>query len=145
MGPAISSGGGSGIIGDMLGLGVGMAAASAVAPQINGMMQGFNMPNMQAQAPVAGMSATTPSDAWDCSCGNKVVGNFCNNCGAKKPEPVVADSWNCSCGQMGIVGNFCNNCGAKKPEPVSLTWDCECGQTGITGNFCNNCGKKRGE
>lgn len=144
MGPAISSGGGSGIIGDMLGLGVGMAAASAVAPQINGMMQGFNMPNMQAQIPLAG--ATTSPDAWDCACGNKVVGNFCNNCGAKKPEPVVTESWNCSCGQMGIVGNFCNNCGAKKPEPaVADTWDCECGQTGITGNFCNNCGKKRGE
>ncbi|MBQ8318729.1 MAG: SPFH domain-containing protein [Lachnospiraceae bacterium] len=145
MGPAISSGGGSGIIGDMLGLGVGMAAASAVAPQINGMMQGFNMPNMQAQTPVAGMSTPISPDAWDCACGNKVVGNFCNNCGAKKPQPVAKDTWNCSCGQMGIVGNFCNNCGAKKPEPVSATWDCSCGQTGITGNFCNNCGKKRGE
>lgn len=145
MGPAISSGGGSGIIGDMLGLGVGMAAASAVAPQINGMMQGFNMPNMQAETSTNGMSTFTASDAWDCTCGNKVIGNFCNNCGTKKPQPVVADTWNCSCGQMRIVGNFCNNCGAKKPEPVSATWDCSCGQTGITGNFCNNCGKKRGE
>ena len=144
MGPAISSSSGSGIIGDMLGLGVGMAAASAVAPQINGMMQGFNMPNMQAQTPLTG--TTTAIDAWDCACGNKVVGNFCNNCGAKKPNPVVVDTWDCSCGRIGIVGNFCNNCGTKKPEVVVAdTWDCECGQTEITGNFCNNCGKKRGE
>ncbi len=39
MGPAISSGGGgSGVLGDLLGLGVGMAAASTVAPQIGNMM-----------------------------------------------------------------------------------------------------------
>ena len=43
MGPAISGGGGgSSIVGDMMGLGVGMAAASAIAPQIGGMMQGMN-------------------------------------------------------------------------------------------------------
>lgn len=80
-------------------------------------------------------------DTWDCSCGNKgIIGNFCNNCGAKKP---VNDTWDCPCGNKGITGNFCNNCGAKRP--VNDTWDCECGNKGITGNFCNNCGKKRGE
>ncbi len=80
-------------------------------------------------------------DTWDCSCGNKgITGNFCNNCGAKKP---VNDTWDCQCGNKGITGNFCNNCGAKRP--VNDTWDCECGNKGITGNFCNNCGKKRGE
>ncbi len=42
MGPAISAGGGgSGILGDMLGLGVGVAAAGAIAPQIGEVMQGF--------------------------------------------------------------------------------------------------------
>lgn len=85
--------------------------------------------------------ASVSADAWDCSCGNKgIIGNFCNNCGAKKPEPI--DVWDCSCGNKGITGNFCSNCGAKKPGQ-SLTWDCSCGNKGIIGNFCNNCGAKR--
>ena len=137
MGPAISAGGGS-IMGDMLGLGVGMAAANAMAPQINGMMQGFN-PQMQP------MSAVNDSNSWDCTCGNKgIVGNFCNNCGSKKLQPVVADTWDCSCGQKGITGNFCNNCGSKRPV-APTTWDCSCGNKGISGNFCNNCGARKPE
>ena len=142
MGPAISSGGGSGIMGDMLGLGMGMAAASAIAPQIGGMMQGFN-PTMQNSDPAP--VTTSQVDTWDCSCGQKgIVGNFCNNCGAKKPEPQGVDTWDCSCGQKGIVGNFCNNCGAKRPAKIG-TWDCACGQKGIVGKFCNNCGAKKPE
>ena len=148
MGPAISGGGGSSIVGDMMGLGVGMAAASAIAPQIGGMMQGMNF---QAQdvngAPQMTNPGVQPANTWDCSCGQTgITGNFCGNCGAKKPEPTSPATWDCSCGQTGITGNFCGNCGAKKPEPaLPATWDCSCGQTGITGNFCGNCGKKRGE
>ncbi len=92
-------------------------------------------------------SASTPSavppDVWNCSCGNQnVIGNFCNNCGAKKPEEQK--TWDCSCGNKNIIGNFCNNCGAKKPEEPQ-TWNCSCGNNNITGNFCNNCGKGRDE
>lgn len=84
-----------------------------------------------------------PAETWNCDCGNKgIIGNFCNNCGAKKPEPP--ETWDCTCGNKGVIGNFCSNCGAKKPEAVS-TWDCDCGNKGISGNFCNNCGKKKGE
>lgn len=141
MGPAISTGGGSSIVGDMMGLGVGMAAASAIAPQIGGMFQGM------AQQPQAQqmMPASAVAGAWDCECGNKgVSGNFCNNCGAKKPVPVAADTWDCTCGQKSISGNFCNNCGSRRPEKQAI-WDCSCGQKGIVGNFCNNCGSKRPE
>ena len=138
MGPAISSGGGSSIVGDMMGLGVGMAAASTIAPQIGGMFNGIN--NQIS-------NTATNAVTWDCSCGQKgIVGNFCSNCGAKKPMPEQPETWDCSCGQKGIVGNFCSNCGAKKPVPEQpKTWDCSCGQKGIVGNFCNNCGAKRGE
>ena len=34
----------------------------------------------------------------------------CPNCGAKKPS---AD-WTCSCGTVN-TGNFCSNCGSKRP------------------------------
>lgn len=171
MGPVISggSGGGSGIIGEMMELGVGMAAASAIAPQLGEMLNGIRVPAganvgntangqmlmagmMQAngQANMAGMvqpnmagGMNVSADAWDCSCGNKgIVGNFCNICGNRKPQPV-ADTWDCSCGNKGIIGNFCSNCGSRKPQPVADTWDCSCGNKGITGNFCNNCGAKR--
>ena len=118
MGPAISAGGGSSLIGDMLGLGVGMAAASTVAPQISGMMQGMNM---SMQTPGLG-----------------------ENVGMNLSVNTQMQSWDCACGQKNVIGNFCNNCGTKRPE-TGLTWDCSCGQKSIVGNFCNNCGKKRGE
>ena len=160
MGPDTISGGagGSGIMGEMLNIGMGMAAMNAMAPQFGGMMQGFaNMGQQNATSQVADTANVSAAnighvgntgvsaDSWDCSCGQKgIIGNFCNNCGSKKPEPVKADTWDCSCGNKGIIGNFCSNCGAKKPE-VPATWDCACGQKGIVGNFCNNCGAKRGE
>jgi membrane protease subunit (stomatin/prohibitin family) len=143
MGPAISSGGGSSIIGDMLGLGVGMAAAGAIAPQLGGMIQGMT-PGINQQSNI-GIQNT---DTWDCTCGNKATGKFCNNCGAQRLIPVmqVTDTWDCSCGNKNVVGNFCNNCGAKRPQKIIPdVWDCSCGNKGIVGNFCNNCGKKRGE
>ena len=56
MGPAISAGGGgSGIVGDMLGLGVGMAAASAIAPQIGGVFQ--NIKPQEQPKPADDMAA----------------------------------------------------------------------------------------
>jgi len=162
MGPDTISGGagGSNIMGEMMNMGMGMAAMNAMAPQFNNMMQGFgnmeqkntSMTGQSGDNGVAGVPnmsqagmASSGGDTWDCSCGNKgIVGNFCNNCGARKPEEVKADTWDCSCGQKGIVGNFCNNCGARKPVKAD-SWDCSCGNKGIIGNFCNNCGAKRGE
>ncbi|MBQ3756397.1 MAG: SPFH domain-containing protein [Oscillospiraceae bacterium] len=141
MGPAISGGGGSGILGDMLGLGVGMAAASTVAPQIGEMMQGFRAPG--AAAPVAA------SGGWDCpGCGTRnIQSRFCPECGAKKPSPAAApatDFWDCpSCGTKGITSKFCPECGARRP---SLTWTCpDCGTADIRSKFCPNCGRKKDE
>jgi membrane protease subunit (stomatin/prohibitin family) len=58
MGPAISAGGGgSGIVGDMLGLGVGMAAASAIAPQIGGVFQNMKPQEGTPAQPADDMAA----------------------------------------------------------------------------------------
>ena len=128
------NGSGGGVMGDMLGLGVGMAAAGQLAPQIGNLFGGMQPDPTAPPQP--------PADTWQCVCGNMASGMFCSNCGSKKPAPV--ETWDCACGNKGVVGNFCNNCGAKRPEQPA-TWDCACGNKGIVGNFCNNCGKKRGE
>jgi membrane protease subunit (stomatin/prohibitin family) len=45
--------------------------------------------------------------SWNCSCGTVNRGNFCSNCGRKRPDLA---SWTCSCGAVN-TGNFCSNCG----------------------------------
>ena len=147
MGPAISAGGGggSGILGDMLGLGVGLAAAQTVAPQIGNILQGFQ-PGAAPAAPAAPAAAAPAEPApagWDCpACGTKnIQSRFCPDCGAKKPEPKAAETWDCpECGKKGITSRFCPDCGAKKPE-APKGWTCPaCGAAGITSRFCPECG-----
>ena len=89
-------------------------------------------------------SVPVASGAWDCACGQKgITGNFCSNCGSRRPVSGGANTWDCSCGRKGNTGNFCDNCGARRPEAKPAAWDCVCGRKGITGNFCDNCGRKR--
>lgn len=149
------NGSGGSATGDMLGIGIGLAAAGHIAPKIGDMLGGIQH------------DTANSNDSWLCSCGNNATGMFCNNCGSKKPAPVTTwdcscgnkgvtgnfcnlcgskkpNTWNCSCGNKGIIGNFCNLCGSRKPD-TSETWNCSCGNKGITGDFCNMCGSKRGE
>lgn len=139
MGPAISAGGGgSSILGDMLGLGVGMAAAGAVAPQIGSMMNAFQPAPASPDAPA--------TSGWDCpACGTKnIQSKFCPECGGKKPEPK--QGWDCpNCGTQGIESKFCPECGCKKPE-IPAAWTCpECGTQNIQSKFCPECGHRKGE
>ncbi len=135
-------------------MGMGMAGqAGGMNPQSlfqMGQQQQMQQQQMQMQQQAAAQPAAAPApQGWTCSCGQSgITGNFCPNCGGKKPEPKPpADSWTCSCGQGGITGNFCPNCGAKKPEPKppADSWTCSCGQSGITGKFCPECGAKKPE
>ena len=84
-------------------------------------------------------AAAPSADEWICSCGAKVSGKFCSECGAKRP--VSMGEWICpSCGKS-VSGKFCSECGAKRPEAKS--WFCsECGKEN-EGKFCSGCGKKR--
>lgn len=50
-------------------------------------------------------------NSWRCSCGAENAGNFCSECGSKRPSA----EWKCSCGEVN-KGKFCQNCGSKKPE-----------------------------
>ena len=149
---------------------LGMAQAEAMknaASNPNGAMMGFmgmNMANMaggfntqdlynmgqqqaaQAQqaAPQSTPSAQPSGDQWKCSCGAVVSGNFCPECGAKKPQaPVANTSWTCSCGAVN-TGKFCTNCGSPKPA-MKPRYRCDkCGWEPADPTnppkFCPNCG-----
>ena len=99
----------------------------------NAAQQFYNMGVQQQQA-------KQQENGWACSCGKTVVGNFCPECGAKKPEPENKGAWRCSCGTT-ATGKFCPECGAKKPADTE-GWTCSCG-TVNKGKFCSECGAKK--
>lgn len=132
-------------------------AMKAAASNSAGAMAGFMGMNMAANA--GGMNAQNlfamgqqqqaaqannapAADQWKCSCGAVSTGKFCNECGAKKPEPVQAGAWKCKCGAT-ATGKFCPECGSAKPAEDG-GWTCSCG-TVNKGKFCQNCGGKKPE
>lgn len=137
------NGGAGGGIGDIAGLGVTLGAMGSVI----GMTKDALNPVMDAAGQMGQTIGNAVAGTWDCACGQRgISGNFCPNCGTRRPVPAAPGTWDCpACGAKGLSGNFCPACGAKKPESGPAAWDCSCGQKGITGNFCPNCGKKRGE
>ncbi len=150
----IGEGGGSGGLGDLMGLGVAMGAMGSIASTtrnaVSGMMEPGSVPagswtcscgaqNTGKFCAECGAPKPQTAESWTCACGAQNTGKFCSECGA--PKPQTAESWTCSCGARN-TGKFCAECGAPRPDG---TWTCSCGQTGITGKFCPECGKKKGE
>ncbi len=115
------SGGGAG---DIMGLGVGLAAAGAMAPQVSQMFQGFNAPVQESAAKCAKCGAPLPANA-----------KFCLECGEKV---VAADQVVCpECGSTVPKGKFCPECGHK------FQTNCpNCGAAVTGGKFCPECGGK---
>ena len=113
-----------------------------------GQMGGMNAQNLyqmgaqqQAQPTPPPAPAPAAPSGWTCACGQSgITGNFCPNCGSKKPEPKpAAESWQCACGAT-ATGKFCPECG--KPKPASDGWTCSCGAVN-KGKFCAECGAKK--
>ena len=115
-------------------IGMGMAG-NAMGGGFNAAQQFYAMGQQQQQAQQA---AAPAADGWKCACGAVNTGKFCNECGAKKPEPKAADGWKCACGAVN-TGKFCVECGAAKPADG---WKCACGAVN-TGKFCAECGAKK--
>ncbi len=124
------------------------AAAANEGGAMNGFM-GFNMAmganggfNAQQmyQAGMQQMQNQTNAIGWKCACGATVSGNFCTECGAKKPE---AEGWSCSCGAVN-KGKFCQNCGSPKPAGAPLYQCDKCGwkpeDPHNPPKFCPECG-----
>ena len=123
------SGGGAGVAGDMIGLGVGMAAAGAVSGQMGEMFKGFGLDQQPAVKKI-----TCPN------CNSEVPENskFCPECGTKiellNENEVICPA----CRKKTAKGKFCMECGA------SLIAKCaKCGAELPSGaKFCLECGEK---
>lgn len=130
-------------------------AMTAAASNENGAMMGFmgmgmayNAGGMNAQglyamgqqnAPQPQPQAQPQANGWTCSCGTVNNGNFCAECGSKKPEA----GWICSCGTAN-KGKFCSNCGTKKPSGAKAYKCDKCGwepeNPQNPPRFCPECG-----
>ena len=129
-------------------------AMKAAASNAGGAMTGFMGMGMARQA--GGMNAAqlfqmgaqqsasqpeAPANGWKCTCGHTATGNFCPECGAKKPEA----GWTCACGNVN-KGKFCSNCGAKKPAAAPLYRCDKCGwepeDPKNPPKFCPECGDR---
>lgn len=124
------SGSGGGVAGDIIGLGVGMAAAGAVNGQVGNLFKGFGMSSAEE----------TPAKSICPCCNAEVPANakFCLECGTKI-EILGADEVICpACGQKTHKGKFCMECGAP------LVRKCpKCGaELPENAKFCLECGEK---
>ena len=112
-----------GVGGDMLGLGIGVAAAGTVAPQFSEMMKG--MTPAAAESKCAKCGAALPANA-----------KFCLECGEKVTS---ADTVTCpQCGKDVAKGKVCPECGYKFVTVCPV-----CGADVPAGaKFCPECGEK---
>ncbi len=120
-------------------LGMGMAMnAGGTNPQN---LYAMGQQNQQAQQQPPATPAAPAADGWKCACGATATGNFCPECGAKKPADAVG--WTCACGAVNR-GKFCQNCGAKKPDGAPLYRCDKCGwepeDPTNPPKFCPECG-----
>ena len=126
----INGGTGGSVAGDMIGLGVGMAAAGVVAPQLGEMFKGVN--------PSANSAETRNTKCAKCGAALPVNAKFCLECGEKVTVPS-SDVVECpNCNKIVAKGKFCPECGYK-----FVTVCPKCGKDVPAGaKFCLDCGEK---
>ncbi len=120
---------------------MGMGMANSVGGGANAAQQMAMMHQQQQQMQMQQqqqMQQAASPNGWQCACGATVQGNFCPECGAKKPAPQ--GGWKCACGAT-AQGKFCPECGSPKPAAAD-GWTCSCGAVN-QGKFCMECGAKK--
>ena len=124
-----------------MGMGMAMNAAGGGMNAQNLFAMGQQQQAQQAAQTPQPTPAPQAAGGWKCACGTTVTGNFCPNCGAKKP--AEDEGWTCSCGAVN-KGKFCTNCGAKKPAGAPLYRCDKCGwepeDPKNPPRFCPECG-----
>lgn len=134
---ANGGGGGSSIMGDLVGLGMGLKAAGAMTGQFDNMFAGFGGQPAPMQAP----SQTVQADTSTCpKCGATLPAKakFCLECG-EKIEQIAENEMICpACGKKTAKGKFCMECGAPLINKCP-----NCGaEVPQGGKFCLECGTK---
>ena len=128
-----AAGNSAGAMTGFMGMGMAMNAGGSNTQNL------FTMGQQQKQAKEEAHKAKESSNTWKCACGYEASGNFCPECGGKKPE----NSWTCACG-FANKGNFCENCGAKKPAGIPQYKCDKCGWEPADPKkppkFCPECG-----
>lgn len=100
----------NGSMAGFMGMGVGMNAGAGI---LGGYQQNPQYHNQQPQQTAPQQEApqqTAQAGGWTCSCGNVNTGNFCSECGSKKPEAPKK--------------RFCTNCGAELSENAKFCPEC---------------------
>lgn len=119
-------GSGSGILSDMLGLGVGLSAAGAVSGPVTDLLKGITQGNT--------------SQVLCSKCGKSLSQNtkFCPECGERISQKSEAEVLCPICGKVTAKGNFCMACGSALGHKCS-----NCGAE-LPGDakFCTKCGTK---
>ena len=130
-------------------MGMGFAQQQGAVSNIQGLFEAGQKQQQQAAEQAAQQQAAMQqaeaeqkallAKEWKCTCGATANGNFCPECGAKKPQ----DGWTCACGAVN-KGKFCTQCGAKKPEGAPLYKCDKCGwepeDPQNPPKFCPECG-----
>lgn len=127
-----------------MGMGMAMNAAGGGMNAQNLFAMGQQQQAQQAAQtpqPTPAPQAAPAAGGWKCACGTTVTGNFCPNCGTKRP--AEDEGWTCSCGAVN-KGKFCTNCGAKKPAGAPIYRCDKCGwepeDPKNPPRFCPECG-----
>lgn len=127
-----------------MGMGMAMNAAGGGMNAQNLFAMGQQQQAQQAAPtpqPTPAPQVAPAAGGWKCACGTTVTGNFCPNCGTKRP--AEDEGWTCSCGAVN-KGKFCTNCGAKKPAGAPLYRCDKCGwepeDPKNPPRFCPECG-----
>ena len=121
----------SGSASEVMGLGVGMAVAGTIAPQLGEMFKGFSnssQNNTEVMNKCIKCGTTIPTSA-----------KFCSVCGERVVSTTSEDVITCpECSTTIIKGKFCPECGYK-----FITTCPKCGKNLVAGaKFCFECGEK---
>ena len=139
-----AAGNSAGAMTGFLGMGFAQQAGGANPAQLLQMAQEQrqSVPKTPAVGAVAAGEAETDADNWTCECGEQNTGNFCHECGKKKPEKP--NGWVCPECSTVNKGKFCMECGKKKPADEPLYRCDKCGWEPADPKqppkFCPECG-----